>query len=64
VHSATTRSTEVGVIHELTAREFVDHTNTPTTWCGEIFYVHIVEITHVTLTTPFSGIIFSPAGWD
>ena len=37
VHSATTRSTVVGVIHKLTVDEFVDHTNTPTTCCGEIF---------------------------
>ena len=37
VHSATTRSTVVGVIHKLTVDEFVDHTNTPTTFCGEIF---------------------------
>jgi len=36
VHSATTRSTVVGVIHKLTVDEFVDHTNTPTTCCGEI----------------------------
>jgi len=28
VHSATTRSTIVGVIHKLTVDEFVDHTNT------------------------------------
>ena len=26
--------------------------NKPTTCCGEIFYVHNVEIAHVTLTTP------------
>jgi len=37
VHSATTRSTVVGVIHKLTIGEFVDRTNTPTTCCGEIF---------------------------
>ena len=37
VHSATTRSTVVGVIHKLTVDEFVDHTVTPTTCCGEIF---------------------------
>jgi len=36
-HSATTRSTVEGVIHKLTVDEFVDHTNTPTTCCGEIF---------------------------
>jgi len=36
VHSATTRLTVVGVIHKLTVDEFVDHTNTPTTCCGEI----------------------------
>jgi len=34
VHSATVI---VGVIHKLTVKEFVDHTNTPITWCGEIF---------------------------
>jgi len=26
-----------GVIHQLTVDEFVDHTYTPTTCCGEIF---------------------------
>jgi len=46
VHSATTRSTVVGVIHKLTVDEFVDHINTPTTCCGEIFNVQ--KITHVT----------------
>jgi len=34
VHSATTRSTVVGVIHKLTVDEFAC---TPTTCCGEIF---------------------------
>ena len=51
VHSAVTRLTVVGVIHKLTVDEFVDHTNTPTTFCGEIFLVQNVDITHVTLTT-------------
>ena len=37
VHSATTSSTVVGVIHKLTVDEFVDKTCTPTTCCGEIF---------------------------
>jgi len=38
VHSAMTRrSTVVDVIHKLTVDEFFDHTNTPTTCCGEIF---------------------------
>ena len=39
VHSAMTRSTVVSVtvIHKLTVDEFVDHTVTPTTCCGEIF---------------------------
>jgi len=37
VHSATTRSIVVGVIHMLTVDEFVDHTNTPATCSGEIF---------------------------
>jgi len=37
VHSATARSTVVGVIHMLTVDEFVDYTKTPTTCCGEIF---------------------------
>jgi len=37
VHSATTRSTVVCVIHKLTVDEFVDQTNTPTTCCGELF---------------------------
>jgi len=37
VHSAMTRSTVVGVIYKLTVDEFVDHTVTPTTCCGEIF---------------------------
>jgi len=37
VHSATTRSIVVGVIHKLTVDEFVDNTCTPTTCCGEIF---------------------------
>ena len=55
MHSATTRSTVVGVIHKLTVDEFADCTNTPTTCCGEIFYVHNVEIAHVTLTTPTQG---------
>ena len=39
VHSATTRSDVVGVIHKLTVDEFVDCTYTPTTCCGEIVYV-------------------------
>jgi len=30
----------------------------PTTCCGEIFKVHNVEIAHVTLTPPLSGMIF------
>jgi len=50
-----TRSTVEGVIHKLTVDEFVDCTNTPVTCCGEIFQVHNVEITHVTLTTPTHG---------
>ena len=37
LHSAKTRSTVVGAIHKLTVDEFVDHTNTPTTCCGDIF---------------------------
>ena len=37
VHSATTHSTVVGVIHKLTVDEFVDNTCTPTICCGEIF---------------------------
>ena len=37
VHSATTRSTAVGVIHKLTVDEFVDHTNTQTSCCIESF---------------------------
>ena len=32
--------------------QVVDITSIPTTCCGEIFYVHNVEIAHVTLTTP------------
>ena len=55
VHSATTRSTVVGVIHKLTVDEFVGHTNTLMTCCGKIFQVQNVEISHVTLTTPTSG---------
>jgi len=35
VHSATTRSTVVGVIHKLTVYDFVDNTCTSTTCCGE-----------------------------
>jgi len=50
-----TRSTVEGVIHKLTVDEFVDCTNTLVTCCGEIFQVHNVEITHVTLTTPTQG---------
>jgi len=41
VHSATTRSDVVGVIHKLTVDEFVDCTYTPTTCCGEIVYVQM-----------------------
>jgi len=37
VHSATTSSTVVSVIRKLTVDQFVDHTNTPTTCCGEMF---------------------------
>jgi len=37
VHSATTHSTFLGVIHKLTVDEFVDNTCTPTICCGEIF---------------------------
>jgi len=37
VHSATTRSTIIDVIHKLTVDEIVDNTNTPMTCCGEIF---------------------------
>ena len=48
-HSVTTCSTVVGVIHKLTVDEFVDHTNTPTTCCGEIFLVQNVEMSRVTL---------------
>ena len=33
-------------------------TNTPTTCCGDIFKVQNVEITYLTLTTPFSVMIF------
>ena len=45
VHSATTRSTVVGVINKLTVvvNEFVDHTNTPTTYCGEIFKSRVLD---------------------
>jgi len=50
-HPATTRSNVVGVIHKLTVNEFVDHTNTPTTCCGEVFLVQNIEITYVALTT-------------
>ena len=56
-HSATTRSTVVGVIHKLTVDEFVDCTNTPTTCCGKIFQVKNIEITHMTLTTPTQGTV-------
>jgi len=52
VHSATTRSTVVDVIHKLTVDEFIDHTNTPTTCWGEISKSKRNKITHVTLTTP------------
>ena len=51
-HSATTCSTVVCVMHKLTVDEFVDHSSTPTTWCGEVLYVQNVEITHLILTTP------------
>jgi len=54
VHSATTRSTVVCVIHKLTVDEFVDNT------CGEIY----VEITHVTLTTPLLGMPFHRQLWS
>jgi len=37
VNSAATRSDVLGVIHKLAVDEFVDHTNKPTTCCGEIF---------------------------
>ena len=51
MHSATTCSNVVGVIHKLTIDEFVNNTCTLTTCCCEIFCeVHNVEITHVTLT--------------
>jgi len=43
MHSATTRSTIVRVIHKLTVDEIVDNTNTPTTCYGEIFKVQNVE---------------------
>jgi len=43
VHSATTRSTVVGVIHKLTVDVFLDHTNTTTTWCGDIFQLQNVD---------------------
>jgi len=36
----------------------VDITFIPTTCCGEIFWVHNVEIAHVTLTTLLSGNFF------
>jgi len=62
VLSATTRSTVVGVIHKLTVDEFVDHTNTLMTCCGEIFEVQNVEMSRVTLTTTLSGRIFQQAG--
>jgi len=54
VHSAMTRSIVVGVglIHKLTVDEFVDCANIPTTYCGKIFLVQNVEITHMTLATP------------
>jgi len=48
---STTHSPVVGVIHKLTVDEFVDHTNTSQTWCGEIFSVQNVELTHVTPNT-------------
>ena len=56
-HSATTRSTVVGlcVMHKLTVDEFVDHSNTPTTWCGKVFYVQNVEL--LTWSWP------RPLGW-
>jgi len=37
VNSATTRSAVPGVITKLAVGEIVDHTNKPTTCCGEIF---------------------------
>ena len=37
VNSAARRSAVLGVIHKLAVDEFVDHTNKPTTCCGEIF---------------------------
>jgi len=44
VHSATTRSAVVGVVHKLTVDDFVDNTCTPNTCCDEIFKVHNAEI--------------------
>jgi len=35
--------------------EFVDHSNTPTTWCGKVFKVQNIEIAHVTLTASIRG---------
>ena len=41
-----------GVINKPDDGRIVYITCIPTTCCGEIFYVHNVEIAHVTLTTP------------
>jgi len=49
-HSATTRSTVVGVFHKLTVDELIASIHL--TCSGEVFGVQNVEITHVTLTTP------------
>jgi len=56
-HSATTRSTVVSVMHKLIVDEFVDQSNTPTTWCREAFKVQNVEFTHVALTTSTLGTV-------
>ena len=66
VHSTVTRSSRfhclIGVINKPTTDRVVDITCIPTTCCGEIFYVHNVEIAHVILTTPLSVKIFHLQG--
>jgi len=51
----------IGVINKPTTDRVVDIACIPTC-CGEIFYVHNVEIAYVTLTTPLSGKIFHQQG--
>ena len=55
VHSTMTRPTLSfsQMCHKQTDHgRLLDITCIPTTCCGEIFYVHNVEIAHVTLTMP------------